>query len=214
MGLNKYHFIQILFALLAGVYFSCKSKPATDTEPPTVVEKVWPVPKAREIVHNAVMHSWYHFWTLYYELNMVWVKWNDKDGMSRLLTGMDSLVVIGKEKCAATFEVLKGVANPDSTIPYKEHALHTIEWINKFYANKYPVFANAVRTGDSTLIARQLEAISQSLSIMQIDYLAFEKGSDSIRKKYNIPQTRHFPKNTSDIPIDVDDRILSDTSSR
>jgi hypothetical protein len=202
-----------LFLLFAGVYISCKSKTTTSSEPATIVEKVLPVPKAREIIHNALMHSSNYFWEVYFKLGDASNTSISQGKRLAELAKLDSMIAPGIERNNTTLNVLKGVANPDSSIVYKEYALKLVQWIKQFYEKKYPAFAQSIRSGDDNKITTAYMDVQKFIELVNADYNSFEQASNSIRDKYNIPKTYHFIKNEQDIPVDIDEKILSDTSS-
>jgi hypothetical protein len=214
MKLSQHHLLHfVLLLLLTGLFFSCKSKTEADTIVP-VAEKVLPVPKAREIIHNALLHSSNHFWQIYYDMSEASDTTREESERVLLLARLDSMVLIGKKRYETTLNVLKGVANPDSSIPYKEYAMRIMEWFDKFYTEKYPAFNRLGRSRNNSEIRSAFDTVYNFVELVSADYKLFEEASDSIRSKYNLPKTWHVIINESDIPIDIDDKILSDTSSR
>ena len=214
MKSSKHYYLQIIaLLLLSGIFFSCKSKTATNTEPPPIVEKVLPVPKAREVIHNALMHTSNYYWEIHYQLSDAANTSVTQSERLAVLARLDSMIAPGKEKNNTALNVLNGVANPDSTIGYKAYALKLVKWIRQFYDQKYPAFAQAIRSGNEKEISSALASVQTFAEFVSADYNSFEQASDSIRAKYNLPKTYHFIKNEQDIPVDIDDMILSDTSS-
>ena len=91
--------------------------------------------------------------------------------------------------------------------------MRIMDRINKFYTEKYPAFTRSARSRNNSEISSAFDTVYRFIELVSADYTSFEAASDSIRRKYNLPKTWHFVKSAADYPVDIDDKILSDTSS-